>query len=54
MDFSSLDLHGFNAIDLLLVAVLLLGVWRGWRVGFVAGVVELACLADLKRARAQH
>lgn len=45
MDFSSIDLYGFNAIDLLLVAVLLLGLWRGWRVGFVAGMVELACLA---------
>ncbi len=45
MDFSNLNLYGLNAIDLLLVAVLLLGVWRGWRVGFVAGVVELACLA---------
>ena len=45
MDLSNLNLHGFNAVDLLLVAVLLLGLWRGWRVGFVAGVVELACLA---------
>lgn len=45
MDLSNLNLYGFNAIDLLLVAVLLLGLWRGWRVGFVAGVVELACLA---------
>jgi uncharacterized protein YkwD len=45
MDLSTLNLHGVNAVDLLLVAVLLLGLWRGWRVGFVAGVVELACLA---------
>lgn len=45
MDLSNLNLYGFNAIDLLLVAVLLLGLWRGWRVGFVAGVVELLCLA---------
>lgn len=45
MDLSNLNLHRFNAIDLLLVAVLLLGLWRGWRVGFVAGAVELACLA---------
>lgn len=45
MDLSNLNLHGLNAIDLLLAVVLLLGLWRGWRVGFVAGVVELACLA---------
>ena len=45
MDLSNLNLHGVNAVDLLLVAVLLLGLWRGWRIGFVAGVVELACLA---------
>jgi uncharacterized protein YkwD len=45
MDLSNLNLRGFNAIDLLLAVVLLLGLWRGWRVGFVAGVVELACLA---------
>ncbi|MGJ7490904.1 CvpA family protein [Variovorax sp. ZT4R33] len=45
MDLSSLDPRSFGAVDLLLVAVLLLGLWRGWRVGFVAGVVELACLA---------
>lgn len=45
MDLSNLNLRGVNAIDLLLAAVLLLGLWRGWRVGFVAGVVELVCLA---------
>lgn len=45
MDLSNLNLRGVNAVDLLLVAVLLLGLWRGWRVGFVAGIVELACLA---------
>ena len=33
------------AVDLLLVALVLLGVWRGWRVGFVVGAIELACLA---------
>jgi uncharacterized protein YkwD len=45
MDLSNLNLPAVNAIDLLLAAVLLLGLWRGWRVGFMAGVVELACLA---------
>ena len=45
MDLSNLNPGGFNAVDLLLAAVLLLGLWRGWRVGFVAGVLELACLA---------
>ena len=45
MDFSAIALNGFNAVDLLLVASLLLGLWRGWRVGFVAGTVELAGLA---------
>ncbi len=45
MDFSAWALRDFNLIDLLLVAVLLLGVWRGWRVGFLAGALDLACLA---------
>ena len=45
MDLSNLNLTAVHAIDLLLIAVLLLGLWRGWRVGFVAGVVALACLA---------
>ena len=47
MDFSTLmtDLRGATAIDLALVAVFLLGVWRGWQVGFVAGAIGLACLA---------
>lgn len=49
MDFSTFistfNLGGFNAVDLLLVAVLLLGIWRGWRVGFLAGALQLACLA---------
>lgn len=45
MDLSTLTLGGFNAIDLLLVVVLLLGLWRGWHVGFVAGAIDLACLA---------
>lgn len=45
MNFQNPGLGGFNAVDLLLIAVLLLGIWRGWRVGFVAGVVALAGLA---------
>ena len=45
MEFSNLNLGGFNAVDLLLVAVLLLGIWRGWRVGFLADALQLACLA---------
>ncbi|RYF81111.1 MAG: hypothetical protein EOO29_11580 [Comamonadaceae bacterium] len=39
------SLRGFNVIDLLLVVLILLGLWRGWRVGFLAGVAELLCLA---------
>lgn len=38
------NLHGADAIGLLLVAVILLGMWRGWHVGFVAGAIGLACL----------
>ncbi len=46
MDFSSVNPNaGGTAIDLLLAALFLLGVWRGWRVGFVAGGIGLACLA---------
>lgn len=43
MDLPNLNLPA--AIDLLLIAVLLLGLWRGWRVGFVVGLVELTRLA---------
>jgi len=35
----------FNIVDLLLGLVFLLSVWRGWRAGFLAGVVQLGCLA---------
>jgi len=45
MDLATFDLYGFNAVDLFLILVLLLGIWRGWRVGFVAGAVQLLCLA---------
>lgn len=46
MDFSSfMNLHGAAAIDLFLVALFLLGVWRGWHIGFIAGAIGLACLA---------
>lgn len=46
MDFSRfMNLHGAAGIDLFLVALFLLGVWRGWYVGFVAGAIGLACLA---------
>ena len=45
MDLSSFDRHGVNAVDLLLLAVLLLSLWRGWRVGFLAGAVQLVGLA---------
>lgn len=34
-----------NPVDLLLAAVGLLGLWRGWRVGFLAGAIDLAGLA---------
>lgn len=45
MDLPRLDRLPFNVVDALLVVVVLLGVWRGWRRGFVAGTLELACLA---------
>lgn len=45
MDLATFKLGGLNLIDWLLIFVLLLGLWRGWRVGLVAGVLELARLA---------
>ncbi len=45
MQFPALDAIAFNLVDLGLVAVVLLGILRGWQRGFVTGVVELICLA---------
>ncbi|VWX60557.1 conserved membrane hypothetical protein [Burkholderiales bacterium 8X] len=38
------SLSSFNLVDLLLAALVLLGIWAGWRRGFVADVAELAVL----------
>ncbi|MBL0420187.1 CvpA family protein [Ramlibacter sp. AW1] len=35
----------FNFVDLLLLAVIALGLWGGWRRGFIAGAVSLLVLA---------
>lgn len=45
MEFPSLESLPFNLVDAALVAIVVLSLWRGWRRGFVAGIVELACLA---------
>jgi len=43
-DTAIVDSTAFNVVDLVLVLVLVLGLWRGWRKGAVAGSVELLCL----------
>lgn len=45
MEFPGVGPLPFNVVDLGLCAVVLLGLWRGWRRGFVIGTVELVCLA---------
>ena len=45
MDWLASAPGGLNFVDLLLIAVGLFGVWRGWRVGFLAGAIDLASLA---------
>jgi uncharacterized membrane protein required for colicin V production len=30
-----------NGIDILLVAIVILAIWNGWRKGFLAGILEL-------------
>ncbi|MDB5876933.1 MAG: hypothetical protein JWQ41_347, partial [Variovorax sp.] len=45
MELPSLESLPFNIVDAALVAIVALSLWRGWRRGFVVGVVELACLA---------
>lgn len=45
MENFTLDPASLNAVDALLVLVVLLGAWAGWRRGFMLSVLELVALA---------